>query len=122
MVRKKSIDKERLTVEILSYLKRFGKTSASVLCQMHHLSQPSLSRILAGAKNEIIVIGKAQKTQYAAKREIDTHLSSIPIYEIDENGRSTLFGILTALEPKGFIFSQKSKVKILFFPLISLIF
>jgi hypothetical protein len=102
MARKKIIDKEKLNLEILSYLRRYGKTPVSTLCGIYQLSQPSLSRILQNVRDEIVVIGKAKKTVYAARRKIDAHFSFIPIYEIEKNGKSNLFGNLHALEPIGF--------------------
>ena len=61
MPRKKTIDREKLNLEILSYLRRYGKTPVSTLCAMYELSQPSLSRILQNVREEIVVIGKAKK-------------------------------------------------------------
>jgi HipA-like C-terminal domain len=105
----KPFDKEKIKSEIISYLRLNGKSSVHMLRKSFPYSQAFLSRLLSSLDNEIIVLGKARETEYAASRKIDGTDSLFPIYEVQEDGTSKQFGILHAIEPKGFYFSANAK-------------
>ena len=57
-------------------------------------------------KAEILVIGKARETRYAALRKMDYH-AQFPIYEILDDGSSRELGMLYPIYPQGFYFFSK---------------
>src|SRR5260221_10766897 len=99
----KNIDKSNLQAEILTYLRRNGVTTLQSIRDKFLISQPSVSRILSSLKADILVIGKARETKYAALRKID-NCSEFPIYEVLSDGNSRHLGILYAVYPQGFYF------------------
>lgn len=90
---RKNLDKSNLQTEILTHLRRNGATTLQSIRDKFLISQPSLSRILSSLKTDILVIGKARETRYAALRKID-NCSEFPIYEILNDGNSRHLGIL----------------------------
>lgn len=104
---RKSLDKSSLESEILAFLRRNGASTLQFLRDQFSISQPSLSRILSSLKKDILVIGKARETKYAALRKIDNY-SEFPIYEILSDGNSRHLGILYAIYPQGFYFLTKT--------------
>src|SRR6478752_2548487 len=104
---RKQLDKLKLQTEILTYLSRAGATPAQALCQTFNISQSTLSRILAAAKDNLVVVGSARETKYAVKRNISGVSTPIPIYEILENGSTRHLGLLHALQPQGFYFESQ---------------
>jgi len=104
---KKYVDKEKIRTEILTHLRRQGPSSASLLCQIFKISQPTLSRILVSLKDQLLVLGKAQHTQYALQRKIEGVITPLPLYEILPDRSSRLLGLLHPLEPQGFYFASK---------------
>lgn len=92
---------------LLQYLQTHGPTSAKTLCQLLAISQPTLSRLLASAKDQIISIGKGRAVVYAAYRTLGACPPSLPIFEILSKGESRVFGILHALAPTAFYLEAK---------------
>lgn len=108
MPKKMLVDKAKLQSEILAFLSLHGIASPQTLCQLFKISQPTLSRILSLIKNEILIIGKARETKYAAQRKITGTATPITIYEILKNASSRQLGILYAIKPNGFYFEAKT--------------
>ena len=105
---RKNLNKSNLQTEILTHLRRNGATTLQSIRETFLISQPSLSRILSSLKTEILVIGKARETKYAALRKIDDR-SEFPIYEIQHDGNSRHLGILYCIHPEGFYFLTKTQ-------------
>jgi hypothetical protein len=106
---KNLIDKEKIQSEILVYISRHGASSSQSICQLFKISQPTLSRMLSAIKDDLLVIGKARDTKYAAYRKISDTTSSVPIYEILDDATSRQFGILHAIKPSNFYFEAKTQ-------------
>jgi hypothetical protein len=109
MPRKAATDKEKLRFDILAYISRYGASSPQLLCQLFKISQPTLSRVLFLLQDELLVIGKARGTKYAAHRKIADVDSPIPIYEIRDDASSYLLGVLHAIKPQDFYFEAKTQ-------------
>jgi len=107
-MRRKNLDKSNLQAEILTYLRRNGASTLQSIRDKFLISQPSLSRILSSLKADILVIGKARETKYAALRKID-NCSEFPIYEIQKDGNSRHLGVLYGIYPQGFYFLTKTE-------------
>lgn len=61
------------------------------------VSQPTVSRLLTAAGDQIVKIGHARSSRYAATREVRGLGSRWPLYRIDNQGRPQNFGELVAL-------------------------
>ncbi len=72
--------------------------SSRELMQGLEISQPTLSRLLAGMNHEIVVMGKGRATCYGLPRKIHNKESRLPVYTIDPRGDAHLYGHLTALQ------------------------
>ena len=94
MARREILTKQAL----LAALSGSIPTSAVVLCQRLGISQPTLNRRLAQAKDDVVRIGKAQRTLYARRQNISRVGSQWPLYRIDSLGRPELLGTLYSLE------------------------
>ena len=68
------------------------------LVQGLDVSQPTLSRLLAGMNHEIVVMGKGRATCYGLPRKVHGKKSRFPVYTIDPRGDAHLYGYLTALQ------------------------
>ncbi|WP_266158778.1 type II toxin-antitoxin system HipA family toxin YjjJ [Dyella silvatica] len=64
-------------------------------------SQPTVSRLLTGAGDRIVKIGRARSTRYAAVRDVRGLGHRWPLYRIDSHGRAHSFGHLVALHGDG---------------------
>src|SRR5438876_2410402 len=105
---RKNLDKGNLQTDILAYLRRNGASTLQSLRDKFSISQPSMSRLLSNLKKDLLIIGKARETKYAALRKIDD-CSEFPIYEILNDGNSRHLGMLYALYPQGFYFLAKTQ-------------
>ncbi len=83
-----------------------GPLNASTACRHLGVSQSTFSRNIAQLSHDILIVGRASKTMYALKRVIPEVGSNFTIYKIDESGKSSRFGELFAIYPKGFYFDR----------------
>ncbi|HEU0198794.1 MAG TPA: hypothetical protein VFQ88_16460, partial [Nevskiaceae bacterium] len=60
-------------------------------------SQPTISRLLAGAGNTVARWGHARRTRYASTRDVRGLGTRWPLYQIDTHGQAHSFGQLVAL-------------------------
>lgn len=72
--------------------------SSRELIQGLDVSQPTLSRLIAGMSHEIVVMGKGRATCYGLPKKIHNKESRLPVYNIDPRGDAHLYGHLTALQ------------------------
>lgn len=89
------------TEHLLAALRLRRVTSARELGAALGVSQPSISRALAAAGAQIVRIGQARRSRYAAVREVRGLGAHWPLYRIDESGQPHVFGELTALHGDG---------------------
>jgi hypothetical protein len=73
--------------ELLAVLERDGAVAATRLMAALAVSQPTLSRLLDKAGSQVIRLGKARATQYAARRSVMGSNSELQLYAVDEVGR-----------------------------------
>lgn len=85
---------------LLEFLREHGPTPARQILAALGVSQPTLSRLFAGAGDAIVRVGRARATVYAATREVPGAGRSWPVYRIDEQGRPAVAARLHALAPR----------------------
>lgn len=115
MPRGPKLDQELLFNALLAFL-RHGPSSPKKITQELGISQATFSRLLSRASSKILIAGKAQKTLYALKREIDEVGEEIKVYTIAETGKSTFAGTLCAIHPHGFYWLDRKPEGSGFFP------
>jgi len=76
-------------------LRRVG--TARELSAALGVSQPTISRLLTAAGDQVVKIGRARSSRYAAVRDVRGLGSRWPLYRIDRRGRPQHFGQLVAL-------------------------
>ncbi|MGA7436620.1 MAG: type II toxin-antitoxin system HipA family toxin YjjJ [Luteibacter sp.] len=81
----------------MNLLRTRGASTAAELAAALELSQPTISRALRDAGDQVARIGSARRTRYAAKRDVRGLGSSWPVFRIDAGGHPTAFGTYTAL-------------------------
>lgn len=90
--------------------RRRGALSASELALSLGVSQPTISRLLAGMRDDRLVrIGRGRSSRYAMLRELAGLGSRWPLYEIDENGHVAQVGYLHALENRQWFLEQDNR-------------
>ncbi|MDY0055896.1 MAG: type II toxin-antitoxin system HipA family toxin YjjJ [Methyloversatilis sp.] len=82
-----------------------GPLTARQLAESMGISQPTVSRTLAGLGDDIVRIGAARSIRYAL-RDTVRGLPDIPIHRVDSEGRITLLGTLVPVRPDGFVMHQ----------------
>lgn len=90
-----------------SLFRQRGAMTARELRQALRVSQPTVSRSLARMGRSVIRLGRGPSTRYAMVREIGSHGSSWPIYEMGVDGRPSLAGTLRSLQSRQWVFEQE---------------
>ncbi|MBK9325340.1 MAG: type II toxin-antitoxin system HipA family toxin YjjJ [Hydrogenophilales bacterium] len=82
-----------------------GPAPARQLIDLSGVSQPTLSRALAGMGSEIVRMGAARSIQYAL-RDATRGLAEVPVYRVSAEGRIRQLGLLVPVRPDGFVMLQ----------------
>ena len=82
-----------------------GPASARQLIDYIGVSQPTLSRAIAGMGSEIVRIGAARSIQYAL-RDVTRGFAEVPIYRVSAEGKMRRLGMLVPVRPDGFVMLQ----------------
>jgi len=82
-----------------------GPAPARQLINLIGLSQPTLSRAIAGMGTEIVRIGAARSIQYAL-RDTARGFAEVPVYRISAEGQIRRLGMLLPVRPDGFVLLQ----------------
>ncbi len=79
-----------------------GPQSARQLIEKLGVSQPTLSRAMAGLGGDVLRLGAARSIQYAL-RDTLRGLPEMPVHRVDAQGRLHRLGELIAVRPEGFV-------------------
>ena len=95
------------TKQLMSILHGRGILSASEMSQTIGVSQPTISRSLAGVSSRhLLRLGNGRATNYAARRQIRETGSEWPLYNILADGEIELVGSLYSLAPRNWYLKQ----------------
>lgn len=86
-----------------------GPASARQLLETMGISQPTLSRALAGMADEVVRMGAARSIQYAL-RDRGRGVSDIAIHRVGTDGTVKPLGLLIPVRPEGFVMQQTDGV------------
>jgi hypothetical protein len=87
-----------------SLLKRSTLPSAKFLSENLGISLPTMHRILASRHDDVLRLGTTKSSRYALKRPIRGELKTLPIYQVNEQGKGMQCGLLETVYPQGTIF------------------
>lgn len=71
---------------LLSVLRQRGRLSAGVLADTLGVSRPTLMRAVRSAGDQVVVLGRARRTTYAARRLLRGSAAALPVYRVDTQG------------------------------------
>lgn len=94
--------------QLLAALRRTGVSSARALGESLGISQPTVSRLLAQAGEEVVRFGQARRSRYAATRQVRGLSDRWPLYRIDAQGLAQDLGELLALYNEGCLLRSES--------------
>ncbi len=66
-------------------------------------------RAVHAAGREVIAIGRARRTSYAARRRLRGSADPLPVFQVDEQGGSEQVGSLNLAYPDGSVFEHKAQ-------------
>src|SRR5262245_44354420 len=98
----KKLDLELLGSELLRRLASLGPSGGAELTSALGVSQPTFSRLVGQQAENILIVGRARATRYAARRNIEGVGKQVRIYEIDERAQARRLAVLHAVQPEGF--------------------
>ncbi|MEY3202544.1 MAG: hypothetical protein RIR70_2094, partial [Pseudomonadota bacterium] len=93
---------------LLNHLTK-GPATAAQLIDLLSVSQPTLSRVMAGLGDDVVRLGAARSIRYA-RRDTRRGLPDMAIYRVDVAGRLTRLGVLIPVYPEGFVMRQEDGV------------
>lgn len=86
------------TVEqLLGVLSRQGSLRAGDLAAQLGVSQPTLSRLIAAAGEQVCRMGRGRATRYARSRALPGLGTQVPIHQVDEAGNLRRYAVLHLL-------------------------
>ena len=98
-----------MSAEILTRL-RGGPTTPAQLQRELRISQPTLSRRMAGLRGQIETIGRARTVRYALRRPMRELAPELPIYRISSAGEAGEIGLLIPVHG-GFVYRDLEQAK-----------
>jgi DNA-binding CsgD family transcriptional regulator len=91
---------------LLAYLAAGVRTSEDIQKRLG-LSQPTVSRLISGLGDQILVIGKARLRRYALRRDARGLGGDFPVFRIDPDGNASSLGVLSAVGPDEYLWQAK---------------
>lgn len=82
-------------------LARRAGVGAAELAEALDVSIPTLHRLLAERRPDVVVAGRARRTRYALRRALRGERADIPLYEVNESGRAHATSLLALVQPQG---------------------
>jgi len=95
------------SADLLAFLRRQGVATAAQIGAALGVSQPTVSRLLAGAGEAVVRIGKARASRYALRRPVGRAGSQWPLFRITADGQAQTLGQLQALHGAGMVFAPE---------------
>ena len=90
-----------ISKKALEILRTWNRQQAGELLARLGVSRPSLMRAMTELQGQVVSLGRARRTAYAARRAIRGNLKPIPFYRVDERGQVHEFGMLEPIYPAG---------------------
>ncbi|WDS34763.1 type II toxin-antitoxin system HipA family toxin YjjJ [Pseudoxanthomonas sp.] len=95
---------DRRFSDLFTLLRRQGAVSAQQIAAALGVSQPTVSRLLTAAGDDVVRIGKARASRYVLRRQVARAGSGWPLFRITAEGAPETLGQLQALHGDGYLF------------------
>lgn len=82
-------------------LRRHPGAKAAQLAEWTQTSQPTISRMLAAAGDDVIAIGAGPRRRYYWRRALRGSPGTLPLYAVNTQGQAEQAGTLQLIEPQG---------------------
>jgi hypothetical protein len=92
---------------LLAYLAAGIRTSEDIQKRLA-LSQPTVSRLLTGLRDEVLVIGRARSRRYTLRRDVRGLGGDFPVFSIDPEGNASTLGGLAAVGHDEYLWQPKT--------------
>ncbi len=86
---------------VLHALRTWGRQPSGELLERLGISRPTLMRAVQALGPQVVSLGQARRTAYAARRSVRARWEPLPVYRIDEAGQAHEAGALSPLHPSG---------------------
>ncbi|MFY8103458.1 MAG: type II toxin-antitoxin system HipA family toxin YjjJ [Ramlibacter sp.] len=86
---------------LLHALRTWGRQPAGELVARLAISRATLMRAVQALGPQVVSLGQARRTAYAARRPVRTLGDPLPLYRIDESGQPHEVALLAPLHPAG---------------------
>lgn len=86
---------------LLHALRTWGRQPAGDLLARLGVSRATLMRAVQALGPQVVSLGQARRTAYAARRAVRTQWDPLPLYRIDEDGQPHEVALLAPLHPAG---------------------
>jgi hypothetical protein len=93
-----------LTETLIRTLRARPRLPAAELLAALAVSRATLMRAVRAAGPEVLTIGRARRTSYAARRRLRGSTDPMPVFQVDERGGSEQVGLLNLAYPDGSVF------------------
>ncbi len=87
--------------EVLNAIRVRHRMPAGELVTRLGISRPTLMRSIRSLGDQVISLGRARRTAYAARRGLRGRLEALPIYSIDRDGTASEVAMLFPTHPQG---------------------
>ena len=92
---------------LLAYLSAGIRTSEDIQ-KRFGLSQSTVSRLLTGLRDEVVVIGRARSRRYTVRRDVRGLGGDFPVFSIDPEGNALSLGVLAAVGHDEYLWQPKN--------------
>jgi hypothetical protein len=93
-----------ITETLIQTLRAQPHLPAAELLAALGVSRATLMRAVRAAGPEVLTIGRARRTSYAARRRLRGSANPLPVFQVDEGGGSEQVGRLDLAYPEGSVF------------------
>lgn len=88
-----------MPLDLLTPLRLRGRMQAGALVQALGVSRPTLSRAVRAAGDQVVTLGQARRTSYAARRLLRGSAAPLRLYRVDPHGDLSEVGLIHLTHP-----------------------
>jgi len=93
---------------LLAYLAAGVRTSEDIQKRLN-LSQASVSRLISGLRDRVVIIGNARARRYTLRRDLRGLGGDFPVFRIDEEGNASSIGVLSTIGHNEYLWQGKGE-------------
>lgn len=105
---RRSVDWSETRHRAIQLLRREGPMRARTLRESLGISHASLARLIKTLHDDVVTLGRGPATSYGLHRRVSDLPGKVPLYEVQEDGKSRELGILHQVQPTGYFVTSLS--------------